>query len=63
MKDESVLPKLYPGRVIIPKLVYDELSRVPHLKARIDILLDRGEVSIMESGRNGRTLIVYGIYM
>jgi len=48
IKDESLLPQLYPGRVVIPKQVYDELGRVPHLQARIDVLLKRGDVSVME---------------
>lgn len=48
IKDESILTKLYPGRVVIPKQVYIELSKVPHLRARIDALISRGEVMIME---------------
>lgn len=48
VKDESLLPKLYPGRVVIPKQVYDELGNVPHLQARIDALIKRGEVIILE---------------
>ena len=48
IKDESLLTQLYPGRVVIPKQVYDELGRVPHLRARIDTLLNRGDASVME---------------
>lgn len=48
VKDESLLPQLYPGRVVIPKQVYDELGNIPHLQARIDTLLNRGDVSVME---------------
>lgn len=48
VKDESLLPQLYPGRVVIPKQVYDELGHVPHLRSRIDILLNRGVISVME---------------
>ena len=48
IKDESLLTQLYPGRVVIPKQVYDELGRVPHLRARIDTLLNRGNASVME---------------
>lgn len=58
VKDESLLPQLYPGRVVIPKQVYDELSSVPHLQARIDTLLKRGDVSVMEiqAGTEGHQL-------
>lgn len=48
VKDESILTQLYPGRVIIPKQVYDELGSVPHLQERIDILLGRNEVKLLE---------------
>ena len=58
VKDESLLSQLYPGRVVIPKQVYDELSSVPHLQARIDTLLKRGDVSVMEiqAGTEGHQL-------
>jgi len=48
--DENLLVKLYPGKVIIPKQVYDELKfpGVSHLKARVDTLLANGEVAIEE---------------
>lgn len=48
VKDESILTRLYPGRVIIPKQVYDELSSVPHLQARIDILLGKNDAKLLE---------------
>ena len=39
--NENLLVKLYSGRVVIPKQVYDELSSpgVSHLKAKVDALL------------------------
>lgn len=45
---ESLLVKLYPGKVIIPKAVYDELScpGIAHLKAKIDVLLTNNLVTI-----------------
>lgn len=48
VKNENLLIKLYPGKVIIPKQVYDELSApgIAHLKSRIDALLTSGQVSI-----------------
>lgn len=47
---ESLLPQLYPEKIIIPKPVYIELSRpcVVHLKKRIDTLLDHNLVSIQD---------------
>lgn len=48
VRDESILTQLYPGRVIIPKQVYDELGSVPHLQERINTLLERNEVSLLE---------------
>ncbi len=46
--NESLLVKLYPGKIIIPKPVYDELSYpgVNHLKARVDTLLSSGQASL-----------------
>jgi len=48
--NENLLVKLYPGRVVIPKQVYDELSApgVAHLKAKVDVLLTNKQVSITE---------------
>lgn len=48
IENESILTQLYPGRVIIPKQVYDELSSVPRLQGRIDTLLGRNEVELLE---------------
>ena len=38
VRNESLLVKLYPGRIVIPKPVYDELSYpgIAHLKARVE---------------------------
>lgn len=46
--NENLLIKLYPGKVIIPKPVYDELSSpgIAHLKARIDALLSNSQVTV-----------------
>ncbi|MCI8557414.1 MAG: hypothetical protein HFI19_06545 [Lachnospiraceae bacterium] len=50
VRNESLLPKLYPERVIIPKPVYRELCRpgIPHLKARVDTLIKQKQVLIQE---------------
>lgn len=46
--NENLLVKLYGGRIIVPKQVYDELSKpfVPHLKQKTDILIGSGLASI-----------------
>ncbi len=48
VNEESLLPKLFPGKIIIPQKVYDELSnpKIPHLKARIDTLANNKQVLI-----------------
>ena len=48
VRNESILTQLYPGRVIIPKQVYDELASVPHLQARIDTLLRQNKIELLE---------------
>ena len=47
---ESLLPQLYPGKIVIPKPVYTELDRpsIPHLKARVDALVAANLVTIQE---------------
>ena len=47
--EQAILPKLYPGRIVIPEPVYDELSnpRIPHLKQRIDVMKSKGQVRIV----------------
>lgn len=47
---ESLLVKLYPGEVMIPRQVYGELSSpgVPQLKAGIDTLLLQKQVAIVD---------------
>ena len=46
---ENILVKLYPNRIVIPKIVYDELSNpgIPHLKAKIDKLLSAEQAQLM----------------
>lgn len=45
VKSESLLAKLYPGNIVIPKPVYDELSypRISHLLERVNSLLSAGQ--------------------
>ena len=51
VNNESILSKLFPGRIIIPQEVYDELShpgvnRVKGLKAQVDIMVQSGAATI-----------------
>lgn len=41
VNEQNLVTQLYPGRVVIPKPAYDELSypTTPHLKERIDVLI------------------------
>lgn len=50
VKNESLLPQLYPGRIVIPGPVYEELSnpKIVHLKVRIDALVSVGQAEIVE---------------
>ena len=49
VNEESLLEKIYAGKIIIPKEVYDEIDRptIPHLKSRIDKLIAKGSAVIM----------------
>lgn len=46
VRGESILSKLYAGRIILPMQVYNELQKVPHLLARVDILRSNGSLSV-----------------
>lgn len=52
IREESILATLYPGRVILPAQVYNELQKVPHLQAKVDSLKKCGSLCIesMEAG-------------
>ena len=46
--EQNLLALLYPGKVVIPKAVYDELSNptIPHLKERIDKLINANQARL-----------------
>ena len=46
---EDVLIKLYSGRMVIPKPVFDELSNptIPHIKQKIDNLIKKGHADLV----------------
>lgn len=52
VREESILARLYSGRIVLPTQVYNELQRVPHLLARVDTLKNKGDLSVesMEAG-------------
>ncbi len=52
VQEESILAKLYAGRIILPAQVYNELQKVPHLQARVDTLKNCGDLCVesMEAG-------------
>ena len=43
---ENLLLHLYPGRIVLPKQVFDELSHpsIPHIKAKLDALHGAGKI-------------------
>lgn len=51
-REESILARLYAGRIILPAQVYHELQKVPHLLARVDTLKNNKYLSVesMEAG-------------
>lgn len=61
VKNENLLVSLYPGKIVIPKPVYDELSYpgIAHLKARIDTLLVAGQAHIESITTNTETYNLY----
>lgn len=48
--NESLLSQLYPGRVIMPKPVYDEIDRptLSWMKARVDSMISTGKLTVVE---------------
>ena len=52
VREESILARLYAGRIVLPTQVYNELQKVPHLLARVDTLKNNGNLSVesMEVG-------------
>ena len=46
VRGESILARLYSGRIILPAQVYNELQRVPHLRARVDVLKNHGDLTV-----------------
>lgn len=50
VKEENILFKLYPGKIILPKQVFNELANpsIPHIKRKVNQLCLNGQVSTKE---------------
>ncbi len=61
VRNESLLEKMYPGKIVIPKQVYDEIDKptIPQLKARIDQLIARGSAIVMSIDINSEEYYLY----
>lgn len=46
VKNESILAKLYPGKIILPMQVYDEIKKVPPLLKRIETMKKNNQLSV-----------------
>ncbi len=46
VRGESILSKLYAGRIVLPAQVYDELKRVPHLLNKVDAMKRNGDLDV-----------------
>lgn len=46
VRGESILAKLYAGKIILPAQVYSELQKVPYLLARVDTLKNNKALNI-----------------
>ncbi len=47
VNEENLLLKLYPGRIVLPQEVFDELSNpsIPHIKRRVTQLITNGYIA------------------
>lgn len=61
INEESLLEKMFPGKIIIPKEVYNEIDRptIPHLKIRIDQLIANGSATIMSMDIRSEEYVLY----
>ena len=61
VNQQNLLNLLYPGMVVIPKPAYDELSypTTPHLKQRIDFLINNGQASLETINVGSETYALY----
>lgn len=61
VNEQNLLTLLYPGKVVIPKPAYDELSypTTPHLKQRVDNLINSKQASLATINVDSETYDLY----
>lgn len=61
INEESLLEKMFPGKIVIPKEVYNEVDRptIPHLKIRIDKLIANGSAIVMSMDISSEEYALY----
>lgn len=61
INEESLLEKMFPGKIVIPKEVYNEIDRptIPHLKNRIDQLIANGSAIVMSMDISSEEYALY----
>lgn len=61
VNEQNLLTLLYPGKVVVPKPAYDELSypTTPHLKQRIDHLINNKQASLATIDVDSDTYVLY----
>ena len=61
VKEQSLLALLYLGMIVIPKPAYEELSypTTPHLKQRIDCLIDNNQASLATIDVDSDAYVLY----
>lgn len=61
VNNECLLEKMYPGKIVIPKEVYDEIDKpaISHLKAKVDRLIAKGSVKIVDIDTGSEEYEVY----
>ncbi|MDE5932372.1 MAG: hypothetical protein K2H40_07825 [Lachnospiraceae bacterium] len=59
--NESLLAQLYPGRVVMPKPVYDELDRpnLTWMKTRVDRMISAGTLTVVELSAGTEEFALY----
>ncbi|SET59138.1 Predicted nucleic acid-binding protein, contains PIN domain [Natronincola peptidivorans] len=61
VKEENILFKLYPGRIVLPKQVYNGLSNpsIPHIKRKVNQLCLSGDIFTKEILTNTDAYQIY----
>ncbi len=61
VNDESILEKLYAGRIVIPEKVYEEMSnpKVSWMKNRVDILINSGVARFEDINIDSEEYVLY----